>query len=49
MSDEEMEQYWFWMSPDELSKINVLNPRINFFKEIGWAEPFGESDAEMRR
>lgn len=49
MSDEDMEQYWFWIPPDELEKIDLKNPRIHFFKEVGWAEPFKDSDANMRR
>ena len=41
MTAEEMQQYWFYMSNEEIVEKGVKNtPRILSFKEVGWADPF---------
>jgi len=41
MTAEEMQQYWFYMSNEEINEKGVRNtPRILSFKEVGWADPF---------
>lgn len=48
LDDEEMENYWFYKTTEELEKVDFRNPRIQQFKEVGWAEPFASVE-EMRR
>lgn len=49
MTDEELSPYWFYIKPENLKHISPKDPRIHFFKDIGWAEPFKDTDAELRR
>ena len=48
MVDKEIEQYWFWIKPEDLAKETENCPRLHLFKEIGWAEPYKETDAMNR-
>ena len=48
MTAEEMQQYWFYMSNEEINEKGVKNtPRILSFKEVGWADPFRQEEIDM--
>ena len=44
LTDEELKNYWFWKSPKQLKQFNQKSTRIHNMKDLGWAEPFAESE-----
>jgi hypothetical protein len=44
LTDEEFKNYWFWKSPKQLKQFNQKSARIHHMKDLGWAEPFAESE-----
>ena len=48
MTAEEMQQYWFYMSNEQINEKGVKNtPRILSFKEVGWADPFRQEKIDV--